>query len=168
VKIVTHTWEHYDNVHNREADHLSWAGTKNGKTTKYTVDVVMMDNKTYHRSSKDTTWQVTSGYGYADALTGTRWARSSLNFNFLLKQSLSGQTQSGGTITYTFKEPLPSSTTGHASYQVTVTLGHNPYIVTGVQKANVTSKGVRIIASSVTNLSGFDSPISITAPATST
>ncbi|HEY8767508.1 MAG TPA: hypothetical protein VIP09_09690, partial [Dehalococcoidia bacterium] len=102
-------WEIYDQRHNRERDHAHITlALPGGKTRTYSIDIVMLNNRTYYRSTLDRAgWKVRSGYGYVDAASANYWVRSPQNFSFLLRLPIASQQRApDGTLHVRFRNHL--------------------------------------------------------------
>lgn len=157
----------YDQRHNRERDHSHFTIVHpGGKTQSYSVDVVMLNNRTYFRSTLDQAgWRMQAGYGHTDPVSGTRWHRSPLVFSFLEHMPIATQGRAAdGTFHVRFRVQ-PSSTVSSTGFvDVWVSAGGTPYIVQYAENLSGVVQGKQGSQSDVTRLSGFNQPVSISAP----
>jgi hypothetical protein len=158
----------YDNAHDREQDHAEYTITTRTlgrtKTLRYTLDLIMLDGRTYYRSSlHDRSWKVKKGYGYTDPASGDHWIRSGLNYSFILryKPVLVGHT--GNQLEYQIRvpgRPYP----GRFTYDIWIDAGSHPYIVRVFNYGGYTKNGQRFTIRHDTRLSDYNRPLDIRAP----
>lgn len=161
------SWEIYDQRHNRERDHAHFDVVRaNGKRQSYTVDIVMMNNHTYYRSTLNHGgWKVQSGYGYADPVSGQRWFRAAPSFSYLAKLAIASQGSApGGRYRVHFQPQFSAAMKATGSVDVWLSTGSTPYIVREKESVAGSVKGKKISEALVTRLSRFNQPVTITAP----
>jgi hypothetical protein len=167
LRMSEKSWEVYDQRHNRERDHAEITLAVPGKKTQhYYVDVVMLNNHTYYRSSLGSAgWKVQKGYGYTDPVSGQRWFRSPLNFAYLEQSPIASQGRAAnGTYHVRFRSQSSKKVKATGGQDVWISTRGKPYIVRYTINVAATVKGKHASQVEDTRLSKFNQPVSISAP----
>lgn len=128
-------------------------------TVKYINAVVMLNHKTYVRTSRSKGWVAHAGYGYTDPVTKGRWVLAAPDYRI-----------SGLTFTIASRSKGTIHLVGHGmkvpeSVTVDITSGSNPILMRIMTTGTTTNQRAgRATFAQVTSESGFNKPLNITAP----